>query len=181
MSQPQRIAFAIVTVSDTASAKTKEDLSGPAIHQLLIASKRFEADISSSVIIADESEEIKQTLLSLTDRVDVILTTGGTGFAPRDVTPEATKAVIERDCPGIVTALLMRSLQATPLAALSRLTAGIRGGTLIINLPGSPKAVKECFEVLEPILSHAVNLIKNHSQPVKSTHDALQKTGVTNH
>lgn len=114
----------------------------------------------------DEIEEIKDALIYLTDdiKVDVVFTTGGTGFAPRDVTPEATKAVIEKEVPGIPETIRYESLKITKNAMLSRATAGIRGRTLIINLPGSPKAVKESLEIVIPVLNHAVATLSGNTQ-----------------
>jgi molybdenum cofactor synthesis domain-containing protein len=114
-----------------------------------------------SAIIPDEQGQIASTLREWSDthHLNLILTTGGTGLAPRDVTPEATRIVIEREAPGIAEALRAMSLQHTPMAMLSRGIAGVRGRTLIINLPGSPKAVKECLEYLLPVLPHAINLL----------------------
>jgi molybdenum cofactor synthesis domain-containing protein len=114
------------------------------------------------MIIPDDFDQIKNTLLTWTDsrQLDVILTTGGTGFAPRDVTPEATLAVIDRPVPGIPEAMREESLKITPHAMLSRMAAGIRKRTLIINLPGSPKAALENFEVVRPVLEHAVQLLR---------------------
>lgn len=113
------------------------------------------------IIVPDEKEEIEKTLIKLCDKkaVNVIFTTGGTGFAPRDITPEATKAVIERDVPGIPEAIRLKSLEITDKAMLSRATAGIRKSTLIVNLPGSPKAVREALEVVIPVLPHAVEVL----------------------
>ena len=117
--------------------------------------------VTASLIIPDEQMEIARVLRVWSDeqRLNLILTTGGTGLAPRDVTPEATKSILERDAPGIAEALRTISLQYTRTAMLSRGVAGVRGQTLIINLPGSPKAVRECLEYLLPVLPHAINLL----------------------
>ncbi|VBB29625.1 unnamed protein product [Acanthocheilonema viteae] len=132
---------------------------------------RYSVSISDSdvenFIVSDEKQKIKDILINLCKTFDVIISTGGTGFSPRDITPEATQDVIEKRCGGLETALHMHSLQATPYAALSRLCAGIHGSTLIVNLPGSPKAVKECFEVLEKILPHAIEIL--HTEDVRDT------------
>jgi molybdenum cofactor synthesis domain-containing protein len=119
------------------------------------------AVISASAIIPDEHDQITTLLRSWCDdkQLNLIITTGGTGLAPRDITPEATKAVIEREAPGIAEAMRAISLRYTPMAMLSRGVAGVRGHTLIINLPGSPKAVKECLEYILPVLLHAINLL----------------------
>ena len=117
-------------------------------------------------LVPDEIKEIKNALVLFADekKVDVIFTTGGTGFAPRDVTPEATKQVTEKEVPGIPEAIRYESLKITKNAMLSRATAGIRGKTLIINLPGSPKAVKESLEIVIPVLSHAVKTLSGNTQ-----------------
>lgn len=154
--------IAILTISDRSSRGERADSSGPVIAAML-----QEAFPSSTVvhtaIIPDEQHQISQRLKlwSESRRVDVILTTGGTGFAPRDVTPEATRAIIEREAPGMAEAMRAASLQKTPHAMLSRGVVGIRKATLIVNLPGSPKAVRENLEVLLPVLPHAVELLQN--------------------
>ncbi len=145
--------IAVLTVSDRCSAGLTEDKSGPLLCDLL-------RDIAQTIeyeVVPDETESIEAALIRFSDdrRADYVFTTGGTGFAPRDVTPEATKRVIEKEVPGIPEAIRYRSLQITPRAMLSRATAGIRGKTLIVNLPGSPKAVRESLEVVLPILEHA--------------------------
>jgi molybdenum cofactor synthesis domain-containing protein len=151
------IKAAIVTVSDSRSAV--DDLSGDRLAELL---ENVGSEIVERAVVTDDLLGIRETLLSLAQRddVDIILTTGGTGFGPRDNTPEATRAVIEREAPGIAEAMRRETALKTPMAMLSRGIAGIRGNTLIINLPGSPKAVSECFEVIRPVLRHAVDLIK---------------------
>ena len=106
--------------------------------------------------------------------LDLILTTGGTGFAARDVTPEATKAILHKETPGLVHCIMAKSLTVTPMAMLSRLTAGIRNSTLIVNLPGSKKASTECFGFIVPALSHAIDLLKGDLTGVKATHDLVQ-------
>ena len=153
------IKFAIVTVSDRSSRGERPDTSGP----LLADAVRTKGwAVAKTAIIPDDLEKIKETLSQLSDSetVDVVLTTGGTGFAPRDVTPEATLAVVDRLAPGIPENMRAESLKQTPHAMLSRMTAGIRGQTLIINLPGSPKGALENFQVVSPILEHAVQLLK---------------------
>ena len=152
----------IVTVSDRCSKGLCEDKSGPLISQLLSPV----AETAEYVIVPDEKELISAELIRLSDEVksDIIFTTGGTGFAPRDVTPEATKAVIEKEVPGIPEAIRLKSLEITPKAMLSRAAAGIRGKTLIINLPGSPKAVRESLEVVLPVLPHAVETLSGNTQ-----------------
>lgn len=152
--------FAILTISDRSSRGEREDLSGPLIAKIL---ERQGWQIELQTIVSDDQPEIEDILLEWADvnRVDVILTTGGTGFAPRDRTPEATRSVIDQSTPGLVEAMRAESLKKTPHAMLSRAAAGIRGSTLIVNLPGSPRAVRENLEVILPVLSHAVQLIKN--------------------
>lgn len=145
-----------VTVSDT--RHKDDDLSGVTLVGLLLG---MGAEVVDKVIIHDDLENLKNLLRGLTERDDInlVLTTGGTGFSPRDNTPEATRAVIEKEAPGISEAMRVGTLPNTPLAMLSRGVAGIRNQTLIINLPGSPKAVTECFEIIRPILPHAIKLV----------------------
>ncbi len=156
MAENVQIKAVVMTVSD--SRTIENDTSGDALAQLLA---EIGAEIVEKIIVSDDFENLRQTLYALAERADVnlIVTTGGTGFAERDNTPEATRAVIEREAPGIAEAMRMETLKKTPLAMLSRGVCGIRGGVLIINLPGSPKAVRECFDVIKPVLPHAVNLI----------------------
>ena len=160
--------FGIVCVSDRCSAGVCEDLSGPAIVSLV-------APLSEATLyrlVPDEKPKIADALKRLADEdaVDVIFTTGGTGFAPRDVTPEATKAVLERETPGISEAIRMKSLAVTPNAMLSRAVSGIRGKTLIVNLPGSPKAVRESLEVVLPVLPHAIETLSGNTQNCGGTY-----------
>jgi molybdenum cofactor synthesis domain-containing protein len=153
------IQFGVITVSDRSSRGERLDTSGPLLVET-ISSRGW--TVARTAIIPDELDEIKNTLSSWADskRLDVILTTGGTGFAPRDVTPEATLAVVDRLVPGIPEAMRWESLKITPHAMLSRMAAGIRKRTLIVNLPGSPKAALENFEVVRPVLEHAVQLLR---------------------
>lgn len=161
----------ILTISDRGASGQYQDKSGPLIRQILAG--RLEAAVFHTAIIPDELETIKDTLIEWVDQrgLDLIFTSGGTGFAPRDVTPEATRQVIQKEAPGLVFAMLKDSLLVTPHAMLSRMAAGIRGRTLIINLPGSPKAVQENLQTILPALPHALELLKDkpdaadHHQP----------------
>jgi len=150
------IRAAVLTVSD--SRTPGDDTSGNTLVELLASAS---AEIVERSIVTDDLQHIRDSIFALCEReeINLILTTGGTGFGPRDNTPEATRAVIEREAAGIAEAMRRETAVKTPMAMLSRGVCGIRGGTLIINLPGSPKAVKECFEVIRPVLQHAVNLI----------------------
>ena len=153
------VTAGILTVSDKGSRGEREDLSGPVIRGEL---ENAGMTIVCSDIVADELFEISSILKKWADggEVDVIMTTGGTGLAKRDVTPEATLAVIDREVPGLAEAMRAKSLEKTPMAVLSRAVAGLRGDCLIVNMPGSPKAVKECLEVIMPAIPHAVEIIK---------------------
>ena len=155
------IKVAIVTISDT--RKAENDVSGERLARLAEDSG---CSVVERAIITDEFDEVKSALARLINDVpvDLVLTTGGTGFAARDNTPEATRAVIEREAPGIAEAMRRETSIKTPMSMLSRGVAGIAGKTLIINLPGSPKAVEECFEVIRPVLRHAVNLVKGETE-----------------
>lgn len=148
----------ILTVSDRGAAGEYEDRSGPLIADILAANTPWQ--IAQHAIVPDELDIIATKLVTWCDMgLNLILTSGGTGFAPRDITPEATRRVIERETPGIVEALRAESLKITRHAMLSRAVAGIRGQTLIINMPGSPKAVRENLDVLLPVLPHALELL----------------------
>lgn len=149
----------VLTISDKGSRGEREDLSGKLLIEIL-SSAGFE--VSHYRIVPDEYEDILVTLIDWADRegLDLILTTGGTGLSPRDVTPEATRAAIEREVPGIAEAIRIGGLKYTPHAMLSRGLAGVRKETLIINLPGSPKAVEEAWEIIAPILKHAIEKVK---------------------
>ena len=154
---PFRVA--VITVSDSGAAGKRADLSGPVIQDIV---KQAGYPVAHTALLPDERDQIAAELSRLADGdlADLILTTGGTGFSPRDWTPEATRDVTERDVPGIPEAMRALSLQITPRAMLSRAAAGIRKGALIVNLPGSPKAVKECLEYILPALSHGLSILK---------------------
>jgi len=165
------IAVGIITVSDSTSRGEREDLGGPAIREMILAAG---AAIGAYVVVPDEAEQIAAQIRQMADerRLDLVLTTGGTGLSARDVTPQATLACIDYEVPGIPEAMRAASLLKTPAAMTSRAVAGVRGRTLIINLPGSPKGVRECLEVLLPALPHAVNLLRgetgDHQRPSPS-------------
>jgi len=150
---------AVVTLSDKASAGVRVDASGPVLQGLLRA---LGAEVGDPVVIPDDQATIEQTLATIADEggVDLILTTGGTGLAPRDRTPEATRAVTDRPAPGFAEAMRAESMKVTPHAMLSRAVAAVRKQTLIINLPGSPKACREHFAVIAPVLEHAVATLR---------------------
>jgi molybdopterin adenylyltransferase len=154
------IRTGILTISDRSYRGEYRDRSGPAIRELVV--ERLGAFVELEAIVPDERLIIAGTLLTWSDEVglDLVLTTGGTGFASRDVTPEATRDVIEREAPGLAEAMRAASLAVTPHAMLSRAVAGIRGHTLIVNLPGSPKAVCENLETILPALPHAIGLLQ---------------------
>lgn len=153
------ISIGVLTISDSGAQGTRQDTSGETIRSMI--ARLPEAQVSASAIVADERPLIEATLCAWCDKehLHLILTTGGTGLAPRDVTPEATRAVIEREAPGIAEAMRAESLKFTPFGMLSRGVAGVRQRTLIINLPGSPKAVRECLDCILPVLPHALNLL----------------------
>jgi molybdopterin adenylyltransferase len=151
----------VLTISDSASAGKREDLSGPEARRIL-EEAGFEA--AAVEILPDERAHIESRLKKASDEgFRLVVTTGGTGLSPRDVTPEATLAVIDRHVPGIAELMRLESLKITPRAALSRAVSGIRQSTLIINLPGSVKGVRECLEAVRPVLAHAVEVLKQSS------------------
>jgi molybdenum cofactor synthesis domain-containing protein len=149
--------FAVITASDKGAQGMREDISGPLIGEMLLPW----GDIVQYHIMPDEKQPLADMMKKLADKemVDLIITTGGTGLSPRDVTPEATRLIIEREVPGIPEAMRLHSLKVTPKAMLSRAVAGIRGNTLIINLPGSPKAVQENGFVFKQVIDHALEIL----------------------
>ena len=153
------IRAAVVTVSDKGSQGLREDLSGPEVARIL---KDHRIEVTTVTIVPDEPEAISTVLRELADRrrLDLVVTTGGTGVTPRDVTPEATRAVLDREIPGIGEAMRQASMAVTPHAMISRALAGIRGQTLIVNLPGSPKGARENLAVIMPAIPHAIAKIK---------------------
>lgn len=151
------ITVAVLTLSDKGSKGERPDSSGPLIQDML---KSINAEVKFYDILPDEKELIKKKLIEYSEKVDLILTTGGTGLSPRDVTPEATLEVIDRQVPGITEAMRSEGLKNTSRAMLSRAVAGVRGTSLIINLPGSPKAVKENLQVILEVIPHAIEKIK---------------------
>lgn len=156
----KNLRVAILTISDRSARGEREDASGPALAEAVTA-RGWE--VVAQDILPDERPALSAWMAQQADsgQVDLILTTGGTGFAPRDVTPEATRDVIERLAPGLMQAMLAASLQITPHAMLSRAVAGIRGRTILINFPGSPRAARENFEVVAGVLPHAVALLQD--------------------
>ncbi len=160
---PIPIHAVIITASDAYARGEREDKSGEALVELLT---ELGAQIIAKEILSDELELLSDKLRDYADRPDVnlILTTGGTGFGPRDNTPEATRRVIEREAPGLSEAMRIETLKNTPMAMISRGVSGIRSSTLIVNLPGSPKAVRESFAVIKPVLNHVVDLLSGDTR-----------------
>lgn len=151
------ISIAVLTLSDKGSKGEREDLSGPLIGEMI---KQIGAELKYYEIIPDEKILIKEKLIEYSSKVDLILTTGGTGLSIRDVTPDATLEIIDKEVPGIAEAMRSEGLKKTSRAMLSRAVAGVKGNSLIINLPGSPKAVQESLSVILDIIPHAIEKIK---------------------
>jgi len=157
-----RFRVGIITSSDKGARGEREDLSGQVIREMVLD---IQSEVVEYVIIPDEFGTIRDTLRLFADelQLDLVVTTGGTGLAKRDVTPEATLAVIDREVPGMAEAMRAASLSKTPFAMLSRAVVGTRGNTLIVNLPGSPKGVRECLEVILPVVPHALEILQGAS------------------
>jgi molybdenum cofactor synthesis domain-containing protein len=158
------VKVGVLTISDRRSRGEGEDEGGPLVERMVIDAGH---EVVARAVVPDEIDDIKASLTAWSDTggIDVILTTGGTGLGPRDLTPEATKAVIEREAQGIAEAMRAYGMRITPYAALSRQICGMRGRTLICNLPGSPKAAAECLEAVIDILPHAVEMMAGGSPP----------------
>jgi molybdopterin adenylyltransferase len=169
------IRVGVLTISDRSARGEREDLGGPAVAEAIVAGVPGVV-VAERAIVPDERAEIAARLAHWADdlRLDLILTTGGTGFAPRDVTPEATRDVIEREAPGLTEAMRADSLRITSHAMLSRAVAGIRGRTLIVNLPGSPKGAVENLGTIAAVLPHAIELL--HEAPEAERHHVLRDT-----
>ncbi|XP_063994019.1 gephyrin [Diachasmimorpha longicaudata] len=182
------LTFGILTVSDTCARDPTKDKSGEELIHLIIdhstdTGRIIKGHVAQVQIVPDNEFTIMEVLTNWSDNenLNVILTTGGTGFSPRDVTPEATRKIIHKEAPGLALVMLMTSLKITPMAALSRLICGIRNKTLIINLPGSPKAARECFEAIAPAVPHAVDLLLNLKPKIEKTHEHVQNSQCRHH
>ena len=175
-----QIKVGILTCSDRGARGERADVSGPTIHNLVV--DRLGGKVAQYKVVPDDRTAIEATLVEWVDdeRLDLIFTSGGTGFSPRDVTPEATRAVIDREAPALTQAMLFESLRVTPYAMLTRATAGIRKRTLIVNLPGSPKAATENFDAIAEVLPHAVDIVRGvdtHAQHAGGQHAGGQHAG----
>lgn len=157
MSEPWKVG--ILTVSDSRSQGLRADTATPRITRLL---EQAGFAVNETVLVPDDQQDIQKRLIDMADRqrLPLVITTGGTGLGPRDVTPEATRAVIEREAPGLAEAMRTATAKRNPLAWLSRAVAGLRGNTLIVNLPGNPEGAKECLEVLLPLVPHALEMLR---------------------
>ena len=169
---------AIITVSDRCSRGEAVDETGPALRQML---SKAGAEVLEVVIVPDDSDRIQAELVRFSDRIgaDVVITNGGTGLGPRDVTPEATESVLYRRAPGIAEAMRARSFASTPNAMLSRGTAGLRGASIIVNLPGSPRGARECLEVVLPVLGHAVRMVAGAGHDPEASGDGGSNLGAS--
>jgi molybdenum cofactor synthesis domain-containing protein len=157
---PDDTRAVVITVSDGVSAGLREDLSGSALEGLLV-DKGFTVD---RMVVADEVDEIAGAIKDASSSAQFVVTTGGTGFSHRDVTPEATASVLEKEAPGLVHAMLAGGLEKTPMAALTRARAGSIGGTLVINVPGSPRGATESLEAVLDVIPHAIQLLSGDTQ-----------------
>ncbi len=167
----------VLTVSDRASSGEYEDLAGPAVAEL--AKGQLQAEVAEYAVVPDDLDAIAGTLRAWADAraLDLILTVGGTGLAPRDVTPEATRAVIDREIPGFPVVMMLAGLRITPHAALSRAVSGSRGRTLIVNLPGSPKAARENLSAISSALPHGIALLRDQPGANQQHHLAVPVSG----
>lgn len=158
-----QIRAVVITVSDACSVGEREDKSGEALVEMLT---ELGAEIVAKVVVNDDLDPLAHKLRAYADlkHVNLIVTTGGTGFGPRDNTPEATLQIIDRDAPGLAEAMRSETLKNTPMAMISRGVSGLRSGALIVNLPGSPKAVRESFAVIKPVLQHAIDLLAGETR-----------------
>jgi molybdopterin adenylyltransferase len=163
---PTSLRFGILTASDRSARGERPDLSGPALAEFVTSQG---GTVVRAAILPDDRDALRAAMAEWCDSraMDVLLVTGGTGFAPRDVTPEATRLIIEREAPGLAEAMRTESLKVTPHAMLSRGVCGIRAKTIIINLPGSPKAALENLQVVYPVLGHAVELLQESPEAEK--------------
>jgi len=171
------IRVGILTCSDRGSRGERADVSGPTLHNLVV--ERLGGKVAQYRVVPDDRIQIEEALKEWADqeKLDLVLTTGGTGFSPRDVTPEATRAVVEREAPALTHAMLFESLRITPYAMLTRATAGIRRRTLIVNFPGNPKAVQENFDAVAEVLPHAIDIIRGVDTHAHRAHEGGHQGG----
>lgn len=170
-----RIKTGVLTVSDRCFRLETEDTSGKNLEDILRSKTLLNAEVMVRLCVPDDEDSIKDVLVNWCDvlKLDLVLTTGGTGFSERDVTPEATRAVITKEAPGMSVAMIQKSLEVTPMAMLSRLICGIRKQTLIINLPGSRKGSQECLQFASPAIPHAIDQLRDHRSKIADVHASL--------